>query len=55
MPKGQYERKPKPPIAGHTEALWAELSLAIERIADLERRLVQANEYFAKGYIPPNV
>lgn len=51
MPRGVYQRKnqaapmPEPPPEPSLEA----------RIADLERRLEKANEYFQKGYVPPNV
>jgi hypothetical protein len=47
MPKGQYERKPKPDEP--------DLAALEARIADLERRLEAANDYFRRGYVPPSV
>jgi hypothetical protein len=56
MPKGVYQRKVDlnreiNPVAAFKAKVY-DLEL---RVADLERRLAQANEYFAKGYIPPAV
>lgn len=49
MPKGHSF------LEADVRNLTAALAAAIERIADLERRLEKANEYFQKGYVPPNV
>jgi hypothetical protein len=61
MPKGVYPRKGNLELSAlarevnPVRTFQAQVYDLELRVADLERRLVQANEYFSKGYIPPNV
>lgn len=62
MPRGVYPRKGNRELAAlgiHPTNPAANMQASIYdlelRIADLERRLEKANEYFQKGYVPPNV
>jgi hypothetical protein len=50
MPKGHSQ------LEADVKAFSLALNEAIKRIADLERRLTQANElYFKQGYVPPQI
>ena len=49
MPKGHSQ------LEADVKLLRGAIDALVSRVADLERRLIQANEYFAKGYIPPAV
>lgn len=59
MPRGQYERQPRPPLGPSQEDRLTTLELQREadeeRIAKLERRIQQMNEAFERGYLPANV
>jgi hypothetical protein len=52
MPRGQYVRVPKPK---HEDVSRETIEQLAARIADLERRIEAANEYFRRGYVPPSV
>ena len=60
MPKGVYDRSVRELGQLDTAKRLAVLEISreqlFERIADLERRLQEANlQYFASGYVPPKI